>query len=791
MTHFPDSSGEFADPNPSQHPSKPQLQTALSTGLAALKQQDYATAIACLESCQTSLDATTRLKAQMGLIKAYVQCHRVDAAIALCQPLCQHSHPQVQAWANQTLSELTNRSRPASRTDLKPDSSIHSSPLPAPPSSETQISDPTGFTPLPPASSAPVPSLDSSSLAPLPSAPRPTPPPSSPSSPPSPAQLTPRSSPSPWTNAGRAQKWNFLGKVDASGLWVLEAGSLVLLFWLVRTLLEWVVSLWNGAWIRLNWFTGLPRLTLPTDLTLLVLIGLGLVIVSSPWLYERLLRHRHGLQSFSLTDLERHSPEANRLIKRWSNQYRRPVPNLALLPVTVPLLFTYGYLPRNACIVVSQGLLNLPEDEVATLLAAELAHLCYWDFGVLSVLVLVAQAPYQVYWRVAAWGDRQRDRVLKTVAVIISALGYGLFRLLRGTGLWLSRVRLYYGDRLATDLTGNPNGLTRALLKSAIGIADDIQQQRQTSALLESFDLLMPVGYRTALAPGSLYNTDQALEANHFNWDWFNPYRRWLILNNSHPTLGERIQLLMQYANHWRLQPEIVGWQGSRSAQSNVRFSSQRLLLQGAPWFGILFGLTVGLLLWAVGWLTRQWRWVDLTWLADDGSILLACGLLGFSIGLFLRINAFFPDIKPANLRVEPSLASLLSEPNSLPLDSVPVQLTGQLIGRRGFHNWLYQDLLLQTPTGTIRLHYTSSLGWIGNLFPKALRPPAWIERTVTVKGWFRRGATPWIDVEMMQADGSGRGTVYGRTLRSYHPIWSTVLAGVGVLLAVYLILGG
>jgi hypothetical protein len=54
----------------------------------------------------------------------------------------------------------------------------------------------------------------------------------------------------------------------------------------------------------------------------------------------------------------------------------------------------------------------------------------------------------------------------------------------------------------------------------------------------------------------------------------------------------------------------------------------------------------------------------------------------------------------------------------------------------------------------------------------------------VTVTGWFRRGATPWIDIEKIQMQS-------GRSLQSHHPIWSTIVASLAILLAVYLILRG
>ncbi len=747
MTDFSDSLGASASLDLAEAKHEAKLQVSLQAGLTALKQRDYPKAIAELSDCEASLDAATRLKAQMGLIKAYVRTEQVQAAALLAQPLCDHANPQVQRWAKQTLGELTGSELPESEL---PESEL-------PPSSN----DTTGFVPLnpkPPGSaSRPKPRTRKPVESAMVSA--------------NVAAVEATHSETIWRNAGRIQKWNSLGAVDASGLWALQAGSLVLLFWLSKTLLRSAFGLWNEFSIAVSNVISTLRFILPTEIGLPLLLLLLILASASPWLMQLILQRAYGLQSLKLSQLENLSPESARILRRVCKQQSIPVPDMGRLPTAAPIIFSYGYLPRHARIAVSQGLLDqLNDDETATLFAAELAHIRYWDFGALSAMTLIAQIPYLVYWQVANWGDRWNNPIFKTLAVIASSIGYGLFRLLRLPGLWLSRVRLYYSDRLATDLTGNPNGLTRALLKVAAGTAQQMQQQ--TEPLLESFESLAPVGYRSSLASG-IYRGDAAL----FNWDCHSPYRRWLQLNNSHPPLGERLALLMQYAQQWRLPPEVELSKPSRAKPT------RRLLLQGAPFFGILFGAFSALLLWAAGQIATQLRWFELSWLATDQSVFWACCLLGFGIGLFLRINAFYPDIKRANL-VDFNLPQLLSDPQRLPLDSLPMQIQGKLVGQAGLQNWLYRDLMLQTPTGLIRLHYTSQLGWLSDLFPKQQRPTELIGRMVTVTGWFRRGATPWIDLERIQIQS-------GRSLLSHHPIGSTVLAAAAVLLAVYLILRG
>ncbi|MFM7425959.1 MAG: M48 family metalloprotease [Elainella sp.] len=786
MSDFPDSGASGSAPaDPAQ--------TALQEGLAALKQQDYQTAIAHLEPCQHSSDRNLSLKARMALVKAYARTGQAGTALELCRPLCQHPNPQVRQWAEQSCRELEPEGEVESagqaRVDLSDATGFQ-------PFAASTGNTPTGntstgstrFRPVAPTqagpaqpsqqTASPIPSApdSASNLAPdsaPDSAPDPEPPDRLPAPQTAPTPVLPAEQADPiWQNAGRSSRWTSLGRVDASGLWALEVGSLVLLFYLCKGLLEALFRLWNWFTVELSQLLDLPRLLLPESVDLpllLVLLALGL---AAPWLLELSLR-AYGLRPFSLAQLERSSPESSRLLKRTT---QRQMPQLALLPSPAPLLFSFGYLPSQSRLVVSQGLLDrLQPDEIACLVAAELAHIRYWDFGAMTVISLVCQVPYLIYWRVAQLGDRWANPVLRTLAIGVSSVSYGLFWWLRLAGLWLSRVRLYYSDRLATDLTGNPNGLARALLKLAMGTAEVIQSQKATAPLLEGFELLTPVGYRSALTQGSLYNGDPGL----FQWDRANPYRRWLLLNQSHPLLGERLALLMQYGQQWRLEPELGLGQLGR-----LRANWGRLALQGAPFWGIPLGVLAGLLLWGLGWLARQWRWFELAWLVEDRSLPLACALLGFGIGMFLRINAYYPDIKRNTLSVNPDLPALLSRIEALPLDSLPVQFKGTLLGRSGLQNWLHRDLMLQTPTGLIRLHYTSRLGWLGDLFPQAIRPTALLDRSVTVTGWFRRGATPWIEVETLQSE-------YGRTLRSYHPIWSTILASAAVLLAVWLILRG
>jgi Zn-dependent protease with chaperone function len=557
---------------------------------------------------------------------------------------------------------------------------------------------------------------------------------------------------------------------------------------------------------------------------------LVILLVLSPWLLDALFKFVYGCQRLPLTQLASRNPEAAQVVQRFCRQRKIPIPTLGILPTDAPVALTYGHLPRTARIVVSEGLLTQLEDnEIATIYAGQLGHIVHWDIILMSLAVLVIQIPYTIYWQVARGGEQFADVVERklpsyrgflppivlAITGLIASISYGIYWLFRLPLLWFSRARVFYSDRIAIETTGNPNGLTRALLKIALGISDEIQHDRKTSALLESCDLLLPVGYRQSLPIGSC--SPQTPLATVLQWDCTNPYRNWLIVSASHPLLGERAAMLGRNAQFWKLDPELSlpaiapPTRTNAARLSKLSHSPKALpLLQSAIFFGLILGTGLRVMLWVIGqigdWLniwqviwmhkTRSlsigqiiWanrtdpiRLVQSLWTQYSHNPLLAgCILIVFSLCLFLWMNRYFPDINSSTVRTEPNLSEFISNPDNLPPHSHPVQITGKLLGRQGLLNWLGQDLLLQTSTGLVKLHFSSFLGPFGNLLPKPLRPSSLVDQQVTVTGWFRRGVTPWIDIDTIRSQG-------GKTTRANYPIWLTLLALAAALWGAYLI---
>ena len=725
---------------------------SLEAGLAALKRGDYQEAIPHLEGVRAlKLNESFLQRARIGLVKAYSQTGDIKKAIALCQPLSQSTNSQVKNWADKTLADLRERQHDHLQQDSAPTSSLSTTE-----GMKVRVLKPN--------------KTDSSALGTR-----------------------------EWRQADRARRWGTLPvgaglASDIRLLWALQGLTAIALVWWIGFLLKTAELLVNEILAGLPLLRPIPWLRHPTQV---VSIALAILLVVSPWLIEALLKYFHGLQPLTMEDLGDRSPDAARILRRVCRQRRLKVPQLGILPTRTPLAMTYGNLPQTARIIVSQGLLEqLADDEIATIYAAQLGQIRHWDFAIVSLGILILQIPYIIYWQVAKWGEYASDRMekpilaslLRSLATLIANLSYNVYWLLRLPLLWLSRQRLFYSDAEAVAITGNPNALTRALLKIAIGVADEIQKSQSLSWLAESFELLLPVEYRQAISlcyhqPGTSF--ESVLQG-----DITNPYRRWLALGSSHPLIGDRLQRLAHYARHWHLETELdlpalePSQRGGRflsktqvrnvlqSATSLLRNNHKHLpLIQSALIYGAALGLGLRSLLWIIGKIAYFTYVGQLVWLSQDqnGDLIAACWMICFGIAVLVRINAYFPDIK-TTAKTERHLPDILANPDALPPDSQTIRLQGKLLGRRGIGNVLGQDLILQTTTGSIKLHYLSPLGPLGNIWSGMTRPSDFVGQSVSITGWFRRGDTGWIDLETISSRSN-------RNCHSYQPVWISIVA--------------
>ncbi len=580
-----------------------------------------------------------------------------------------------------------------------------------------------------------------------------------------------------WIYAGRLKQGRSLGRVKRGQLRMAQIGSAIALYFLLRFLIHQTVSAISGCLSFLDgllpfWVRPLPDSL--REVTWTLLVGLLVTAIVSPRLWDLYLRVYADRQKLTVSQLRIHSPESASLINRYC---RRNLPTLWKLPTDIPLIFSYGWLPRNARLVVSEGLLcELKEDEIAALFSYELSHWKTWYWPLLSTQGLMLQMFHQIYWQLALWGDKQRQP-LKVIAGTVANLSYGLFWLVRLPGLWVARVRTYYGDHAATEITGNPNGLIRGLTKLSFGLAASVGRQGYTPGLVESLATLMPVC--ADLSRQKLYGHLPLAEL--FAWDSQNPLRNWMGFFDSQPPLGNRLCAIAAYAKHWKLTPEIPFTTLLRKRSGLSKHEWKRLFSQGTPYLGLGLGAVIGAALWGVGAIASALEWPILDWMHKDAGLFQCCLLLGAGVGTILRINHLFPDL---SFSMQPSQAvpEWTCSSQLLPVDSLPTKLTGTVLGRPGIANWLGQDMHLQTPFGLIKLHFFTVIGPLGNLLNRSKTPRMVQGESVQILGWFRRSTQPYLDIDKIRLSD-------GTMLQATHPLYSLLLAAIASGLGLWLLL--
>lgn len=664
------------------------LERLFKAGIAAYQQGDYEQAIHTLSQLRTCQSSSYRLKASMGLVRAYMGQESWQQAKTLCQKIGSSSKPALQQWSKETLNKIEQRMSVAdavshSGSGFQPIENV----LEESARTATVKKVDSGFQPLTTENAPPAGRFSASqatavvhqknsqfldpSIAPfvknnttnqatanqatsidrtvlkrglaetvpedvsmfhyaylngdegdgddIDSEAIPQAEPQ--------AALVPSESEDGfvWFYADRLAQGRKLGKIKRGQLWFMQISGALAFYFLCRFLIHRAVATTNGYLNFLDRILPFRMMSLPNslrDVTLPLFIFMVVFMIASPWLWDGWLRLTSGREPLALSTLRTHSAEAATLINRYCRKQRWPLPTLHQLPTDIPLIFSYGLLPRNGRLVVSQGLLEqVKEDELAALIAYELSHWKSWYWPLLSAQMLIVQSILQAHWQLALWSNRQKPIIKGTVGVFASLL-YSIFWLVRLPGLGMARVRTYYADRTATEITGNPNALARALGELSFGLAANIERQGYTPILLEGLVPLLPVA--ADISRQKVYGHLPIVQL--FVWDSQNPLRQWLSVLSSHPPLGDRLRLMMAYAQHWKLTPEIQFAAVSRKKRGISAQTWRQLWQHGAPYVGCAIGLSVGLLLLSVGAIAAEFKWSVLDWMDKDMGLFTFAG---------------------------------------------------------------------------------------------------------------------------------------------------------------------
>jgi heat shock protein HtpX len=199
-------------------------------------------------------------------------------------------------------------------------------------------------------------------------------------------------------------------------------------------------------------------------------IALGIAVVMNGISYffsDKIALASSGAQRVSREQV----PRLYEVMERLAAKAGLPMPKLYVIPEPAPNAFATGRNPQHASVAVTQGLLELMNDEeLEGVIAHELSHVRNYDILTSSIAATIAGAITYLAsmgrWAMLFGGfgrDRDDDRGGGGLAALLMIFLAPIAALM--LQLFLSRTREYSADETGARMVGQPYGLISALQK--------------------------------------------------------------------------------------------------------------------------------------------------------------------------------------------------------------------------------------------------------------------------------------------------------------------------------------
>jgi heat shock protein HtpX len=165
-------------------------------------------------------------------------------------------------------------------------------------------------------------------------------------------------------------------------------------------------------------------------------------------------------------------PRVYSVVEQMTQRMGLPMPKIYVIPNDSPNAFATGRNPQHASVAVTQGILNLLNDEeLAGVLAHELGHVRNRDILISSIAATLAGAitilaqtgRFAMIFGGFGGGGNSRDRDGGGLAALFMLILAPIAAML--VQLAVSRSREYEADATGAHMTGNPYALASALQK--------------------------------------------------------------------------------------------------------------------------------------------------------------------------------------------------------------------------------------------------------------------------------------------------------------------------------------
>src|ERR1700731_5466941 len=198
-------------------------------------------------------------------------------------------------------------------------------------------------------------------------------------------------------------------------------------------------------------------------------LGLGIAICTNAFAYffsDKIALLYSGARPVSREEV----PRLYTVMERLAAKANIPVPKLFAIPEAAPNAFATGRNPRHASVAVTEGLLQLMnDDELEGVIAHELSHVRNYDILISSIAATLAgaitYAAKMGYWAsIFGYGggrdnERQGGGLSAILMIILAPIAAVMLQ------LGISRQREYAADESGAQMVGQQFGLISALQK--------------------------------------------------------------------------------------------------------------------------------------------------------------------------------------------------------------------------------------------------------------------------------------------------------------------------------------
>ncbi len=466
------------------------------------------------------------------------------------------------------------------------------------------------------------------------------------------------------------------------------------------------------------------------------------------------------------------------------------MPRLGIVHDLNPNAFTFGWSKNSARVVLTDGILHyLNKKEQNAVFSHELGHVVHSDFILMTVvfaipLLLLTVARWAYYASLfsrSSRSDSDEASYLRLALIAVAVLSYVSYYLSYLISLIISRIREYYADEHSAEVLQDPNALATGLVKIAYGLLVDGNVEERKKSRVRGLRGLGIFDPSTAKGLGIIsVGTTQTLSMEAIQkaaaWDLYNPWAKYFQMFSTHPLPAKRIMRLNMLCEIYGIQPEIDFSDAKRLKEEQAGKSMWDeflwdMFMKALPTlvFIALLGLTIV-------WIFDLAGFYNIAFLAPVYANMWLVWAIGFYIIGFMSILKTMYMYKGGF--EDKTVVDLVTKVKVSPVRTIPAFLEGKIVGR-GIPGYVFsEDMFFQDNTGLMYVDYRFGIGIVDLIF--SLRTvKRLIGQNVRIKGWYRRGPSPYIQVDTIWSESGTRHRNYARAFRY---VWVVIAFILGVV---------